>query len=232
MFFAFLLPHGAANVFSMMMIRPALAVFLFAVFLLHAPGDGRAADAVTLSPPQAKAATAQAQAYLSTLTTARARFLQTAPDGSESTGTFYLSRPGRLRFEYDPPARDFVVADGFLIYFYDGELSEQINAPIGQTLADFLLRADLRLSGDVQVTQVRRGGDLLQITLIQTADPQAGSLTLGFSEKPFALKKWRVIDSQGLITEVELFNLETSIALAPGLFVYRNPDADIRRFNP
>lgn len=217
----------------MMMLRTAFMAFLFVFSLFCAASGSHAAEdgATILSPAQASAATEKAQAYLLALGNARARFLQTAPDGAESTGTFYLSRPGRLRFEYDPPTRDFVVADGFLIYFYDGQLGEQTNAPIGQTLADFLLRKDLRLSGDVQVTQVRRGGDLLQIALIQTADPQAGSLMLGFSEKPFSLKKWRVTDSQGLITEVELFNLETGIALAPGLFVYRDPNADIRRFN-
>ncbi|HRC26016.1 MAG TPA: outer membrane lipoprotein carrier protein LolA [Alphaproteobacteria bacterium] len=187
---------------------------------------------VTLAPPAAGPEIARAQSYLSGLGTARARFLQTAPDGSEATGTFYLKRPGRLRFEYDPPAREFVVADGLLIYFYDGDLGEQSNAPIGQTLADFLLRDNLRLSGDVRVTEVKRAGGLLQIQMVQTSDPVAGSLTLGFTESPFALRKWRVVDSQGLITEVELFNLETGVALSPSLFIYRDPGADVRRLNP
>ncbi|MBI2234105.1 MAG: outer membrane lipoprotein carrier protein LolA, partial [Micavibrio aeruginosavorus] len=117
----------------------------------------------------------QAESYLQSLRTAKARFLLTAADGTQQIGTFYLDRPGRLRFEYDPPAKDFVVADGLLIYFYDSQLGEQSNAPIGQTLADFLLRSDIRLSGDVTVERVMRGGGLLQITLIQTSGPGAGS---------------------------------------------------------
>lgn len=231
--FAFLLPHPAGKVPSMMIFRLFLSAAVF--FLCAMPYPARAGKedrVVTLAPPAAGPEISRAETYLKTLGTARARFLQTAPDGSEATGTFYLSRPGRLRFEYDPPAKDFVVADGLLIYFYDGQLGEQSNAPIGQTLADFLLRGDLRLSGDVRVVEVKRAGGLLQVQLVQTGDPQAGSLTLGFSEKPFSLRKWRVVDSQGLITEVELFDLEAGIALAPGLFVYRDPDADIRPLNP
>lgn len=164
-----------------------------------------------------------AEAYLQSLSTAKARFLLTSADGSQRIGTFYLNRPGRLRFEYDPPAEDFIVADGILIYFYDAQLGEQSNAPIGQTLADFLLRSDIALKGDVSVERVMRGGGLLQVTLIQTTDPGAGSMTLGFSENPMQLKKWRVVDAQGQTVEVELFQLQTGLRLDPKLFVYRDP---------
>ncbi len=174
----------------------------------------------------------QAQAYLQSLTTARARFIQTAPDGAQTMGVFYLNRPGKLRFQYDAPSKDFVVADGFFIYFYDGQAGEQTNAPIGQTLADFLLRTDLRLAGDLEVTNLQRGGGLLQLSVAQSADPGAGTLILGFTENPFALRKWRVIDGQGLITEVALSDLETGVSLASDLFVYRDPQRKVERYNP
>lgn len=166
------------------------------------------------------------EAYLGQLKTAQARFVQTTHDGTQLVGTFYLERPGKLRFVYDPPIEDFVVADGFFIYFYDAELGEQTNAPIGQTLADFFLREDLKLSGDVTVKHVKRGGDYLQMTLAQTADPEAGSLTLGFKEDGgLSLNKWRIVDAQGLITEIELFYLKTGITHSKGLFVYENPNS-------
>lgn len=207
------------------------SIFLMAVFVLAlACGAGRA---VAQAPDYSRMPEVrQAQTYLQSLTTARARFIQTAPDGVQTTGTFYLNRPGKLRFQYDSPSKDFVVADGFFIYFYDGQAGEQTNAPIGQTLADFLLRTDLKLSGDLEVTNVRRGGGLLQVSVSQSADPGAGTLILGFTENPFALKKWRVIDGQGLITEVELSDLETGVSLASDLFVYRDPNRKIERYNP
>ncbi|MCB1580193.1 MAG: outer membrane lipoprotein carrier protein LolA [Rhodospirillales bacterium] len=171
------------------------------------------------------------ESYLQNLSTARARFVQTTHDGTQLVGTFYLQRPGKLRFEYDEPIKDFVVADGFFIYFYDAELGEQTNAPIGQTLADFFLRKDLSLEEDIKVESVRRKGGFLQVQLIQRSDPEAGSLTLGFKEDPLTLSKWRVVDGQGLITEVELFYMKTDIKHPADLFVYADPARGTSEFN-
>ncbi len=170
-----------------------------------------------------KADVKSVETYLQDLNSARARFVQTTHDGTQLVGTFYLQRPGKLRFEYDDPIADFVVADGFFIYFYDAELGEQTNAPIGQTLADFFLRKDISFEEDVAVKSIRRKGGLLQVKIVQFDDPEAGSLTLGFKEDPFMLSKWRVEDAQGLITEVELFYLKNDIKHPADLFVYKNP---------
>lgn len=166
----------------------------------------------------------RAESYLQNLKTMKARFVQTAHDGSQISGTFYLNRPGKLRFEYDPPVENFVVADGLFIYFYDAELEEQTNAPIGSTLANFFLREDLALSGDLLVQDARIGGGLLQIDVVQASEPEGGMIIFGFSqEPPFALRKWRIIDPQGLRTEVELFHLKENIELDSDLFKYRDP---------
>lgn len=193
---------------------------------------------ILIAPPahaeltaQDKADIKQAEAYLQQLKTARARFVQTTHDGTQLVGTFYLQRPGKLRFEYDAPIEDFVVADGVFIYFYDAELGEQTNAPIGQTLADFFLRKEFKLSDDITVESVKRAGDFLQIKMTQTNDPSAGSMTLGFRENPLSLAKWRVVDAQGLITEVELFYLKTDIKHASDLFVYKAPDSGKIKLN-
>ncbi len=175
----------------------------------------------------------KAQNYMNSLKTAKARFIQTAWDGTQVTGTFYLNRPGKLRFEYDPPIKDFVVADGFFIYFYDSQMKEQTNAPIGQTLADFLLRKNLSFTDDktISIEEVSKSSNLIKIKLVQTADKAAGSLTLGFTEEPFSLKKWRVVDAQGMITEIELYRLELGIDLDKNLFIYKNPDKPKLSYN-
>jgi len=174
-----------------------------------------------------------AESYLKGLKSARARFVQTTHDGTQLVGTFYLQRPGKLRFEYDDPIKDFVVSDGYFIYFYDAELGEQTNAPIGQTLADFFLKKDLSLTEDVKVESVRRKGGFLQVEVVQRSDPEAGSLTFGFKEDKdgLTLGKWRVVDAQGLITEVELFYLKTDIKHPSDLFVYIDPDKKNRTNN-
>jgi len=173
----------------------------------------------------------KAEDYITALDTAQARFVQTTHDGTQLVGTFYLDRPGKLRFEYDDPIKDYVVADGAFIYFYDAELKEQTNAPIGQTMADFILRKNFKLSGDVTVKNITEKGDYLQIEVVQANDEGAGSLILGFQNDPFALRKWRVIDAQGLITEVELFYLKTGVDHPSGLFAYHDPKSDGKTFN-
>lgn len=174
----------------------------------------------TVTPDEIK----RAESWLQNLHTAQARFIQTTGNGTQLVGTFYLSRPGKLRFEYDPPLEDFIVADGVFIYFYDGELKEQTNAPIQATLANFLLRKDFSFGGDITVAESKRAGGFIQIKLVQTDEPEAGSLTFAFTEDTLQLKKWRVTDPQGAMTEVELFYLKTGLNLDPKLFVYIDPN--------
>jgi outer membrane lipoprotein-sorting protein len=192
-------------------------LFLTALFFVTAPA---------LAQDKAVAEIRMAEEYFKNLKTVKSRFIQTSPDGTQKRGQFYLNRPGKLRFEYDPPSKDFVVADGVFIYFYDGEMKQQTNAPISQTLADFLLRENLKLSGDLKVTKVMRAGGYIQITLIQSKQPKAGELTLAFTDaKKPQLKKWRILDSVGNITETELFDMQTGLKLPSSLFAYRDPVA-------
>ncbi len=165
-----------------------------------------------------------AEKYLQDMKTAQARFVQTTHSGDQLVGTFYLSRPGKLRFEYDPPSKSFVVADGLFIYFYDGDLEEQTNAPIGATLANFFLRKNFSFSDDLIVKDAKWANNLLQIKIVQAEEPDSGSITFAFDKSPFTLKKWRVVDGQNMITEVELFYLTSGIKHKKGLFVYKDPN--------
>lgn len=170
------------------------------------------------------ASIARAEKYLQDMKTAQSRFVQTTHDGTQLVGTFYLSRPGRLRFEYDPPIENFVVADGTFIYFYDAELEEQTNAPIRASLANFFLRKNFSLSDDLIVKDAKFAAGLLQIKVVRAEEPEAGSITFAFSEnEPFELKKWRVTDAQGMITEIELFYLKTGMQHDKKLFRYFDP---------
>lgn len=170
--------------------------------------------------------------YLNEIRTLKARFIQTAPNGQQVAGTFLMRRPGRMRFDYDPPVTDFIVADGMFIHYYDGEMKQGSRTLISQSLANFFLRKDLSLSGDLDVTDVQRGGGLLMVSLAQTDDKGAGTLVLGFAEKPaLELKKWRIVDAEGSITEVELFETRTGLKLDKDLFHYYDPNLTKPRYN-
>lgn len=165
----------------------------------------------------------RAEKYLQNLGTATADFIQTSSLGSRLSGKFYLDRPGRLRFDYNE-VKDFIVADGVFVYFYDSQLEQQSNAPIGQTLADFLLRDDLSLSGDLNVTDAFKKDGHIFITLTQTKDAAAGQVELIFTEVPYELSRWRVTDAQSETTEVILKNLKTGMKFDDDkLFGYHDP---------
>lgn len=212
------------------MKKTILIIMFSALAALTATGTATVATAATasgkLSTTEENEAVRQIEDYFRDLKTAQARFLQTAPDGTQLIGTFYLSRPGRLRFQYDDPVKDFIVADGTFIYFYDSQMGEQTNAPIGQTLADFLLRDNIRLNGDLRIIDVGMKAGLLTMTIVQRDDPNAGSITLGFARHenaPLELKKWRVRDATGAVTEVELFKMQRDVSFQKGLFSYVDP---------
>jgi outer membrane lipoprotein-sorting protein len=165
-----------------------------------------------------EAAIAKAQAWLSNLDKAKARFQQIDYQGNILNGTFYINRPGRLRFEYDAPVKDYIVADGYLIHFYDGVSGQVSSGPIGSTLADFILRDGNRFDEQVIVKNIRERDGKLQITVTQRDNPAMGELILNFTQEPFNLKSWQIIDAQGLTTDIILHNLNNVDRLNPRLF--------------
>ncbi len=197
-------------------------LFVLALTLLALPAQAAVGEHV--------ADIQKAEDYLRGLTTAEADFILKDSNGTKLSGVFSLNRPGRLRFDYNE-VKDFIVADGYFIYFYDAQMDEQTNAPIGQTLADFLLRKDLRLSGDVTVTDVTKRNGMTAITLIQADDPAAGSLQLFFSDVPYQLVRWIVKDSTGGVTEILLKNMKRGVKFPSSKFAYINPNIGKGRVN-
>ncbi|HEY0835190.1 MAG TPA: outer membrane lipoprotein carrier protein LolA [Azospirillum sp.] len=210
---------------------PTVLNRLFAAVVIGLAIAASAAPPAAAAPPPAqlsaedRAAVAQAEQALNAVHTMQSKFIQVNPDGRQAAGTFYLSRPGRMRLEYDAPVKDFIVADGLFLFYWDSEMKQQSSTPIGSTLADFILRPDIKLSGDVTVTDVFRAPGVLEVTLVETKDPRKGSLTLVFEDRPLQLRKWRVLDAQGLTTEVALLNPRVGVPLPTDLFYFKAPGA-------
>lgn len=163
------------------------------------------------------------EAYLNTLNTVRARFVQIAPDGGASNGTVYMSRPGKMRIEYDPPVPVLVVANGLFLIFYDKQLEQISHIPLDSTPAGVLLRESIVLDDDIRVDGLERSPGVIRIALVDAADPNAGKLILTFGDKPLELRQWTVIDGQGQETRVGLLDAQFDLALDPDLFVFRDP---------
>lgn len=206
-------------------MRRGLVQTVLAIALLASPLPvAEAAEAAKLSARD-RADIARVETYLNNLRTVRADFIQTSTDGGIAKGKFYLSRPGKLRLDYAPPAKFQIFADGFWLIYVDNELGEANHIPLSSTPAQVLVAEHVRLSGDVTVTRVQRRFHTLRIHMFQTEQPDAGSLALIFADNPLALHQWVVTDSQGISTRVSLVNPEFNITLDNRLFVVDLPDS-------
>jgi len=172
---------------------------------------------------QDRADVARIEAYLDNLHTLKAHFLQVAPDGALSEGTAWLERPGRMRFQYDPPAPFLLVASNGILVFRDLKLDQTSNIFLSQTPLGILLANKVTLSGDVTVTGMQRQPGQLQVSLVRTASPSDGTLTLVFADPPLTLRQWTVLDAQRKETRVTLYNVELGGAFDPALFNVANP---------
>lgn len=158
--------------------------------------------------------------YLSGLTNLQGNFLQVGPDGSLAQGKFYLRRPGRMRFQYDPPEKLLVVADGTWVAVKDGFSAAQ-RYPLGSTPLGILLDDHVDLAKEVKVLAVERQPGALRITLADKNDNAPGNITLVFDEPDLQLRQWIVTDAQGLQTTVALRNIQSGIHADNALFVLK-----------
>ena len=168
--------------------------------------------------PQDRADLSRVETYLNSIHTLKAHFLQVGPNGDTSEGTAWLERPGRMRFEYNPPVPFVLVAGHGVVLFHDKQLDQTSNYPIGSTPLGILLADTIRLSGDITVTRIARQPGQLQVTLVRTASPGDGSITLVFSDPPLTLRQWIVIDAQRRETRVSLYDVQLGGTFDDSLF--------------
>lgn len=165
------------------------------------------------------------QTYLNSIKTMRADFTQTMADGSNANGKVAIQRPGKMRLEYNPPNENLMVADGAFMHVWDGQAKTGSSIPLGSSLADIILRDDLKLNGsEIAVAELKKYPAALHMTLIQKDNPAAGSITLEFEDKPLKLKNWRVVDAQGVETRVAIYNQVMDVNIPSSTFFYRDPN--------
>jgi outer membrane lipoprotein-sorting protein len=189
------------------------------------PGLARAA----LSPADGADLT-RVQDYLNNIHTLQSRFEQISGDGGIATGTIYLSRPGKMRVEYDPPVPILLVATDGRIWYYDKKLEEVSFFDLKDTPAWFLLQDNVRFGGDITVDNLEREPAVLRVTLTETKNPDLGKATVVLSDHPLELKKWQILDAQQKNVTVTLDDPHYGVPLNPNLFYWTDPrPPDARR---
>jgi outer membrane lipoprotein-sorting protein len=188
---------------------------------IAAPAWAKKVKAANLSD-QDKADVARIEEYLNGITTMRAKFQQADAAGNIAFGMIYVRRPGFLRVQYDPPSQVILVADSIAVSYYDAELNQLNQAPLGLSPLWFLLREHVSLGGDVTVTNFQRGPNAFEIGIVQTDEPDAGTVTLTLGDKPLELQQWTIVDNKNQAVRVALYNAEFGVQLENKLF--RTPE--------
>jgi outer membrane lipoprotein-sorting protein len=202
-----------------LLLRVGAASFAGALASPFIPRNARAdtAQQAQLSETD-KVDVARIEGYLNGLSTVKASFQQYTDSEGLAFGRIYLRRPGRLRVEYDPPSEIVLVADGTLLSYYDSELNHIEQVPLNLSPMWFLLRQNVKLGGDVTVTRFKRNSGSISIGLVQSDEPDAGSVQLEFGDKPLELRQWTITDSAGSTVRVGLYDAEFGGQLANELF--------------
>jgi outer membrane lipoprotein-sorting protein len=169
---------------------------------------------------------AEVSAYLNQLQTAQGGFTQINPDGTISTGTIYIKRPGRIRFEYAPPEQSLVVAGGGQVAIFDPRSNMGPDRyPLNQTPLNIILQRNVDLTRARMVTGHTSDGTTTTITAQDPSNPEYGNIQLVFTANPVELRQWIVTDSSGQQTTVILNDLRTGGTIREILF---NIQAEMR----
>ena len=168
--------------------------------------------------------------YLNGLVTAETTFTQFNEDGSRSTGKLYLKRPGRMRFEYDPPNDGIVIAGGSTVIVHDKKSNQPPETyPLKRTPLSLILARRVDLGQANMVTGHSSEGELTVVRAQDPENPEFGYIDLKFSANPVALQQWVVTNEQGTRTAVVLNGLQTGMSLSDTLFNTQTPRGGVNR---
>ncbi|WP_293813151.1 outer membrane lipoprotein carrier protein LolA [uncultured Bosea sp.] len=171
-------------------------------------------------PATQEEAVERLNAYLNSFTTLQGNFIQHAANGRRLEGRIYIQRPGKMRFEYEPPTTTEVIADGTSVAIRDKRLATQDLYSIGQTPLKFLVREKMDLAREGTLKGASVDGDLLTVRIEDRSTLGGTSkITLKFDLVANELRQWVVVDPQGYETAISLYNLDTRRRPDPQNFV-------------
>ncbi len=175
-----------------------------------------------------KALVAKVSNYLSSVQTLVGDFVQVGPDGRRTEGQFYIQKPGKVRFEYNPPNPIEIIADGKSVVVRDRKLATQQLVPLSATPLRFLLSDRIDLMRDTNVVSVS-ADDTFVTVVIEESQTLVGTsrLMMMVGAKDYQLRQWTVTDPQGFDTTVAVYNLDSTKKPDPDLFtipIQERPD--------
>jgi len=169
------------------------------------------------------------ETYLTNLTTIVSNFTQIAPDGSLTSGKFLLKRPGKMRWQYNPPTPILMISNGSSLIYYDYELEQVSYTSLDSTLISFLAQQPISFTKNVAITELSKEAGVVRISLAQRDKPTEGQLMLEFSDNPLQLRNMVIRDATNQITSVSLEDAKFGTELKDQLFVFEDPRESHKR---
>lgn len=165
-----------------------------------------------------QAALDKVSAYLNSVHSLKSGFIQLGPDGQLDQGEFLLDKPGKLRFEYNPPSATLIVAMGGKVYVQNKKLNTVDRYDLSDTPLGLLLDDKVNLKANSAITGIDMREDALVVHARTSNNRQQGNITLVFSNPQIELRQWTVKDNQGGTTMVALHNPQPGAAIDENLF--------------
>ncbi len=165
----------------------------------------------TLPAAAQKLSLGEVSQYLNSIQSAKGQFTQINGDGSISTGTISIKRPGKVRFEYNPPDQALVLAWAGAVYVFDKKLGGQPETyPLSQTPLSIILAQNVNLGRAGMVTGHSYDGTATTVTAQDPEHPDRGSIQMKFTGQPVQLRQWVITDGNGSKTTVVLGALDNA----------------------
>jgi outer membrane lipoprotein-sorting protein len=165
--------------------------------------------------------------YLNGLRSLEGDFTQIGPNGQLDHGRFFLLKPGRLRFEYQPPSPLLVVSDGHTVAVFNSKMKTVDRYPLTDTPLDLILGDKIDLLHNSAILSVQHTPGAIVVEARTAKNRVKPNIIITFSDSPLELRQWTVIDDQGLPTTVAMRNLQAGTPISEALFVLRETKAAV-----
>ena len=194
----------------------ALSVFVLAV----APRLGLAEESISLTPEQSEAVK-EIGGYINSFREMQGEFTQVSPKGTVSKGVFYLSKPGKMRFEYAPPNPFIIVSDGTWVTIKNRAKDSADQYPLSQTPLRLVLGDNVDIADEAEILGVESNGGIVTVTLEDKKKLVPGHLIISYDKDHKTLQQWIVVDGHGRRTTVSLDKVVAGVEADPKLFTIK-----------
>lgn len=171
----------------------------------------------------------QIENYLNSVKTLKAEFVQTASNGNTAEGTLWVEKPNKIRMEYKDPTNVLIVGNGDYIVYNDKDLEQVTNIDYEDIPASLILANNIKIDGkQIKVSNYYEDAGSTVVTLRYPEKPEIAPITLTFTNSPFALRQWSIVDPQSVEVVVSLYNTESDTPLNQDLFRFKKAKSPLK----